>query len=304
MITPAFDADLLLVVPLWQGGGHPGVADGATALADLVDPSGDHMLVDAPARPAQAPDPTNTAVSEPDAHGAVVALHAVSEHLHLTAAALREKNPQRLLLLGGDCSTDIPAVSHLHRQHPDLHVAWVDAHADLNTPQTSPSGRAHGMPLRTLLGEGHPDLLPGSPTDATSNHAPHPQLHPSRCLLVGTHDLDDAEADYIRDHDLQLLSPQRLRELNDLQQRVERWLPGGAPLHIHLDLDVLDPQAFPAVACPTPNGLSVAELIDVLTVLRQRGDLVGVTITEHVPALPHSAEVLPAVLDALGITHR
>ncbi|OIH84410.1 hypothetical protein BLJ79_13045 [Arthrobacter sp. UCD-GKA] len=278
------DWDLQLVVPLWQGSGEPGIAQGATYLAEMLAPSTVRHVVE--------PD-LGTLDTHPN-HGdtSLIESHdAVEAHLVAASNLLRALGPSSLLTLGGDCTVEVASVSHMASIHPDLRVVWIDAHADLNTPESSPSGHAHGMPLRTLFGEGHPDLVPST------------TLSPQRCALLGTRSMDPPEQAFIAAHELPVINPEQLQNEPDLlEELLVRWLPDGAPLYVHLDLDVLDPMVWPAVAVPEPGGLAIATLVAVINRLRTRGTLVGVGITEYVPGVDHIASMLWPVLDALGIT--
>lgn len=275
--------DLQLVVPLWQGSGEPGIAQGATRLAEMLAPSTVRHLVE--------PD-----FGTPDTHQnngdyPLIENHdAVEAHLAAASNALRVLEPSSLLTLGGDCTVEVASVSHMASIHPELHVVWIDAHADLNTPESSPSGHAHGMPLRALFGDGHPDLVPST------------TLSPQRCALLGTRSMDPPEQAFIAAHELPVINPEQLQNEPDLlEELLVRWLPDGAPLYVHLDLDVLDPSVWPAVAVPEPGGLGIATLVAVINSLRARGNLVGVGITEYVPGVDHDPSTLLPVLDALGI---
>lgn len=278
------DWDLQLVVPLWQGSGEPGIAHGATRLAKMLAPSTVRHVVE--------PDFGTLDTHQNNGDNSLIESHeAVEAHLVAASNVLRALGPSSLLTLGGDCTVEVASVSHLASIHPDLRVVWIDAHADLNTPESSPSGHAHGMPLRTLLGEGHPDLIPST------------ILSPQRCALLGTRSMDPPEQEFISAHKLPILVPEQLQnEPHLLEELLVRWLPDGAPLYVHLDLDVLDPMVWPAVAVPEPGGLDIATLVAVINRLRARGNLVGVGITEYMPSVDHVPSMLWPVLDALGIT--
>lgn len=276
--------DLQLVVPLWQGSGEPGIAEGATRLAK--------MLASSTVRHIVNPDlGTLDARSNGDASSLIKNHNAVKAHLDAASNVLQDLAPRRLLTLGGDCTVEVTSVSHMASIHPDLRLVWIDAHADLNTPESSPSGYAHGMPLRTLFGEGNPSLVPAT------------TMSPQRCALLGTRSMDAPEQAFIAAHELPLLDPEQLQtEPELLEQLLDRWLPDGAPLYVHLDLDVLEPEVWPAVAVPEPGGLDIAALVAVINTLRTRGKLVGVGITEYVPGVDHNSSTLWPVLDALGIS--
>lgn len=280
------DWDLQLVVPLWQGSGEPGIAEGASRLAEAIAPSNARHVVDPDLGPLDG-------LPHGGENSLVENHHAVEAHLVAAADLLRDLGPRSLVTLGGDCTVEVASVSYLASIHPDLRVVWIDAHADLNTPESSPSGHAHGMPLRMLLGEGHPRLVPST------------TVSPQRCALLGTRSMDAPEEAFIAANGLPLLSPEQLQdEPMLLDQLLDRWLPDGAPLYVHLDLDVLDPQVWPAVAVPEPGGLDIATLVAVIKKLRARGRLVGVGITEYVPGVDHDPSTLWPVLEALGIALR
>lgn len=203
---------------------------------------------------------------------------------------LQDLGPRSLLTLGGDCTVEVASVSCLASIYPNLHVVWIDAHADLNTPESSPSGHAHGMPLRTLFGDGHPSLVPAT------------TVSPQQCALLCDRSMDPPEWAFIDEYELPLLTGKQLQnEPHRLEQLLDRWLPDGVPLDVHLDLDVLDTKVWPAVPVPEPDGLDIASLVDVINKLRARGKLVGVGITEYVPGVDHDPLTLWPVLKALGI---
>ncbi|WCB95417.1 Formimidoylglutamase [Baekduia alba] len=266
----AFARDVEIVAPLWQGSGEAGLGAGSRALAEWIV---------AEARRLTVPADEDGDSDDDD----VRALSAVAAHLDAVRRTLGQLDPSRTLTLGGDCTVEVAPVSHLAARHPELRVLWIDAHADLNDPATSPSGLAHGMPLRLLLGDGHPDLLPAT------------TLSPDRCALVGVRDIDPAERELITRRDIAWFADPASHE-------VATWLPAGAPVYLHLDLDVLDPAIWPAVALPTPRGSSVQELAALIAAVRERATLVGIGITEYLPRAPHDLATLEPVFAALGLT--
>ncbi|GGC08510.1 arginase family protein [Cellulomonas carbonis] len=275
----ALSRDLELVVPLWRGGGDERVVAGADALAALVPQRAPRVEV---------PDPHGSAAQRPPVTTrglGVLDAEAVVAHARAVTAALRESRASRVVALGGDCAMGTPVAGALLDQHPDLHVIWVDAHGDLNTPGTSPSGLAYGMPLRALLGDGHPGLVPDRP------------LRGDHTMLLGVRELDPAERDFLAAGDVAVVPP---AGADALVAAVLDRIPAGAPVHVHLDLDVLDPEVFPAVAVPTPGGLDVPTLAAVATTLRAHADVVGFTVTEYVPEVPHDPAPLVEVLHAFG----
>ena len=277
---------LQLVVPLWQGSDEPGIAAGAERLAEMVDQSGLRRRVE-PALGANDECPVGEDSSLIKSHD------AVAEHLHEATRILQSLAPRTVLTLGGDCTVEVAPISHLATMYPDMRVVWIDAHADLNTPESSPSGLAHGMPLRMILGEGDPELVPST------------TLAPDRVALLGTRSIDPPEREFIETYGVPLLSSRQLQEEpRSLAGLIESWLPAGVPLYVHLDLDVLDPGVWPAVALPVPDGLDVSHVVEVIEALRDRGDVVGVGITEYVPGGRHDPATLRPVLQALDLDAR
>ena len=192
-----------------------------------------------------------------------------------------------MLALGGDCTIAVAPIGHLITRHPQLRVVWIDTHADAHTHETSASGRAYGMPLRAVTGAGHPALVPQGSA-----------LPPERALLVGTRVVDDGEAPFLASSGIGLVGADNLERLSD---ELERLGSEGRPVHIHLDLDVIDSEEWPAVEVPTPGGLPIAELAAAIAVIRERFETVGVSITEHVPDGETPLSRLDPVFEALGL---
>lgn len=262
-----------LLYPQWQGAGNlPALADGARQLARArPDVAWQEVKVD-----AAAPLTLDAGIL------GRAALLAQWARAH---TAIAEADPPQLWTLGGDCSVELAGVAHLARRYPGLTLVWLDAHADLNTPQTSPSGTLHGMPLRLLLGEGDPEVLAALPAT----------LHPDQVLLAGVRELDAAEADFVQHSGLARVSAE---ELNAHPGALGDVLAtrGAQPLYIHLDLDVLDPGEFAALGWPTPGGLTVETVLTVLADLHARFPVVGGGLTEYLPGSAADARTAARVL--------
>ena len=142
--------------------------------------------------------------------------------LDAQVAAMARDLPERPLVLGGCCCSHVGAVRELARRHGRIGIVWLDAHGDLNTPESSPSGNAWGMPLRMLIDAG--DVRAGDVT------------------LLGARNLDPPEAEFIAESGVR----QELGELPDL-------------LYVAVDGDVIDPPDAD-VFMPEPDGIPLAEL--------------------------------------------
>jgi arginase len=179
--------------------------------------------------------------------------------------AIAASLPATPLVLGGCCCAHTGAIKGLAARHGDLAVVWIDAHGDLNTPDTSPSGNAWGMPLRVALDLG--------------------LVAPDRVALVGARNLDPPEAAFMADV--------------GLDDDIARALAGATAVYVAVDLDVLDPSVLP-VFVPEPLGLSLDELLSRLEAIASSGvPLAGVGLTGLLP----TADVAPLdrVVTAAGL---
>jgi arginase len=196
-----------------------------------------------------------------------------------------------VVTIGGDCGADLASVQHAvgAREPGSLALVWFDAHGDLNTPESSPSGAFHGMVLRALLGDG-PDGL-ASTGDAV--------VPADKVVLVGTRALDDGESDFVDEAGLRIVSAGELDDPEALVRAVEAT--GAEAVYLHIDLDVLDPSAIEGIGYPEPFGVMPDRLADAVRALRTRFELAGAAITEFAPESPEAAgHDLPVILRLLG----
>jgi len=170
------------------------------------------------------------------------------------AVAAEERRPLALL---GECTLTPGVAAGLQQRYDDLALVWLDAHGDLNTPATSPSGFLGGMPFAVLLGWCHPELRPGAP------------LPVARAALVGARDLDPGE--------IEAIDRTGLAWTADAAGAIAA-LPDDAPLWVHLDGDVLDPADAPGVDFPAPGGWSAVRLVEECAALAATGRVVAVSV--------------------------
>jgi len=191
-----------------------------------------------------------------------------------TAAVLRAG--QRPLVLMGDDSSAIGLAYGLYAAGRRFGIAWFDAHGDLNTPATTPSGCLYGMGLAHILGHGHPQLL--------ALNKGLPAVEPKNALLIGQRALDPGEVGFIKANDVTLLSPPELRKGN-LQSAIARLkLNGVKGLVLHFDLDVIDPKESVGVRSPVPGGILVNELCEAVKRLKREFSITGVSIANYNPS--------------------
>ncbi len=188
------------------------------------------------------------------------------------------------LSIGGDHSMAIGSISgvaaHCRRANKRLGVIWVDAHSDINTPDTSPSGNIHGMPLSSLLGIGAPEL--------TGIGGEFPKLQSGNIALVGVRSIDDGERALIKQLGVSTYTMTDVdkfgahdvirRALRDLHEQVDH-------IHVSFDLDSVDPSVAPGVGTPVPGGFSYREAHLIMEVIADSGYMNSLDIAELNPIL-------------------
>jgi arginase len=190
------------------------------------------------------------------------------------------------LVLGGDHSLSIGTVAalarHYRREGKSIGVIWVDAHADMNRPETTPSGNIHGMSLAVLLGHGHPRLTticPGGPA-----------LRPENVTLLAARDLDPGEKQLIRDLGVRIFTMSEIDERGIgvcMDEALARAGAGTAGFHLSFDLDALDPREAPGVGTPVKGGLTYREGHLVCEKAAATERLLSLEIVELNPVLDH-----------------
>ncbi|MGH2461724.1 MAG: arginase [Chloroflexota bacterium] len=179
------------------------------------------------------------------------------------------------LILGGDHSLAAGSLAGALDRLPELRVLWLDAHGDLNTPITTPSGNVHGMPLAVALGQA-PDLFDGLDWDRRCIPA-------ERAAIVGVRSLDPGERDLIRRLGLKIFTIAEVDRdgIYEVLQRALRFLnPPPGSLHVSFDLDVVDPRLAPGVGTPVSGGITVREAHLALETIAQSGALAALELVE------------------------
>lgn len=165
------------------------------------------------------------------------------------------------LTLGGDHSLALGTVTGSLRAHPDAALIWIDAHADINTPETTPSGNLHGCPVSFLLGLQGTDVEPFNTWVSRK-----PMLDAQSLVYIGLRDIDAGERKILREHNIKAFSMHHvdkygigkvvdmaLDHVNGGQGRRER------PIHLSFDVDALDPSVAPSTGTPVRGGLTFRE---------------------------------------------
>ncbi len=157
------------------------------------------------------------------------------------------------LVLGGDHSVALGTLGGLAAAHGAGGVLWIDAHSDINTPETSPSGNVHGMALAAALGLGGSEF--------ESDAWPLPAVAPERVALIGTRQLDEGERRLLREAGVRVYTMSEIDRIG-IERAVRESLDrvaGGGFVHVSFDMDVLDPVVAPGVGTPVRGGLTYRE---------------------------------------------
>lgn len=183
------------------------------------------------------------------------------------------------LVVGGDHSIAVGSIAGAAK-HKRIGVIWFDAHGDLNTIQTSPSGNVHGMSLAASLGYGHPSL--------TRIGNSHPKVLPEHVVLIGTRSLDPGEEELIRRTGIQMFSARDIHQLG-IREIMKRAITLAAEqtdgVHLSLDVDGLDSSDAPGVGTPVSGGIRLREAQLGMRLLAESGALISADFVEVNPAL-------------------
>jgi arginase len=188
------------------------------------------------------------------------------------------------IVLGGDHSVAVGTVSGASRYFRDrgesIGLIWLDAHADMNTPDTSPSGNIHGMPLACILGMG--------PAELTDLRGYRPKIHPRNAVIVGLRDVDQLEKPHVRDSGIRAFT---MRDIDErglrsvMEEAIRIATEGTAGFHLSLDMDFCDPVDAPGVGTPVRGGATYREAHLALEMICDSRHLVSMEVVEVNPVI-------------------
>jgi arginase len=212
-------------------------------------------------------------------------------------AAAKDRG-QLPLVLGGDHSVALGTLGGLVRGGEPGGVLWIDAHGDLNRPETSPTGNVHGMVLAAAMGLGGPAF--------GGSEVPFPSVDPSRVALVGVRSLDEGERSLLRDLNATVFTMSDVDRLGIEHAITEALARVDGPgfVHVSLDLDALDPDVAPGVGTPVRGGLSYREAHLAMELVAESGLMGSLEVVEVNPILDRENETaklaVELVASALG----
>ncbi|HTQ56749.1 MAG TPA: arginase [Bryobacteraceae bacterium] len=188
------------------------------------------------------------------------------------------------LVLGGDHSVAVGTVAgvsrHFRRQKQEIGLLWVDAHADMNTPDTSPSGNVHGMPLACCVGLGPTELVD------LFNYAP--KVNPRKTVLVGLRNVDLLERGHVRETGVRAFTMRDIDErgLRSVMDEAFRTVTEDtAGFHLSLDMDWVDPQFAPGVGTPVRGGATYREAHLAMELINDNGHMLSMEVVEVNPVI-------------------
>jgi arginase len=179
------------------------------------------------------------------------------------------------LILGGDHSVALGSVAGVAKVHKNIGVLWIDAHADFNTPETTPSGNIHGMILSALAGLGDKRL--------TEIGGWTPKINMEYIVIIGARDLDPGEQDLLRKHQVHVFTMSDIDQqgiASVMKQALAIAGQNGNPIHVSLDLDSLDPHEAPGVGTPVRGGLSYREAHFAMELVARTEQMVSMDVVE------------------------
>ncbi len=268
-----------------------GVSQGLRQLGLRVEDDGD---VGVPAPETRDPGPSNARYLEPIYH--------VCNRLRLRVRRSLELG-EIPIVLGGDHSIAIGTVSGVSEffrsRDEKIGLIWVDAHGDMNTPESSPSGNIHGMPLATVLGMGHPRLV--------EMGGFWPKVARENVCLIGIRDIDENERKNIKQSGIHAYT---MRDVDErgmraiMQEAIGFVSAGTAGFHVSFDLDGMDPRDVPGTGTPVKGGISWREANLLMEMVSDTGRMTSLEVTELNPILDvknQSGEVaVDVILSAFG----
>ncbi|MGG3573033.1 arginase family protein [Bacillus gobiensis] len=260
-----------LLMPQWQGGNNPNYSFGAELLAWLA-PDNDQPLINVP---VQAYDGTPLE-NENGINGRKQLLEQLKSAHHIIDA----HKPDRIVMFGGDCLVEQAPFAYLNERYGgELGLIWIDAHGDLVKYDWYDNG--HTLPLGNLLGEGDEEF---------AIHVKTP-LKPENVFIAGLAAPTEQETEVIQRLGIKTAGT---KELTNSTESIKEWIKKSSIKHlaIHLDLDVLDPKTFRSLLFANPEvpvnyapegTMQMPQLLNLIKELSEETDVVGLSITEHLP---------------------
>lgn len=269
---------LRLIYPQWQGGGtiadfvpelpaedaYKGYYLGSQLLKMLA-PETNQKTVEVP---------VSLDINDRAEEKGIISYRTILKQSKTALDILNENNPERIVILGGECSVSVVPFTYLAGKYPDdVAIVWIDAHPDLNLPGEGHKGY-HAMALTACMGMGDEKIINLLPA----------KVEASKALLVGLRAWEPEGGTKERQKELGVkhLSP---TEVSGNSSAIIDWLKstGASKVVVHFDLDVIDPKEMIAAVGTDPDGIKIEEVVRIINDISNEFDLVGLTIAEPMP---------------------
>jgi arginase len=188
---------------------------------------------------------------------------------------------------------------HLRKEKKTMGLIWIDAHADMNTPRTSPSGNVHGMPLACCIGMG--------PRALTHIYGFAPKVDPKNVALVGVRDVDQLEKPHVRNSGVRAFTMRHIDERGlraIIKEAIQIAGAGTEGFHVSLDMDVVDPREAPGVGTPVRGGITYREAHLAMEILCDSGRMTSMDVVEVNPVIDEANRTaslaVELVMSAMG----
>ncbi|MGK9045584.1 arginase [Mammaliicoccus vitulinus] len=199
------------------------------------------------------------------------------------------------LILGGDHSLAIGSIAGISKHYENLGVIWYDAHGDLNTLDSSPSGNIHGMPLRALLGDGDENL--------TNIGGYKNKVKPENVVLIGMRDLDEGEKEYIKEVGIRTYTMADIDKLGMskvISETIDYLKDKTDGIHLSLDVDALDPVETPGTGTTVPGGVTYRESHLAMEMLHESNLIVSADLVEVNPLIDECNKTAHQAIGLMG----
>ncbi|OAA92116.1 arginase [Clostridium ljungdahlii] len=202
------------------------------------------------------------------------------------------------LTIGGDHSIGLGSLSGTSKYNKNIAVVWLDAHGDINTDKTSPSGNVHGMPLSAAMGFGYDKL--------SDLYYKGPKVKPQNVFILGARSLDKGELDFLKEQNINIYSTRDIHAMSikNVMEEIGSKLKrnGVQSLHFSFDIDVLSPQLVPGTGTPVKKGINVIEVKYILKYLMETGLVKSMDMVELNPKLDENDKTSDLCIDLLSWT--
>ena len=267
---------LNLIFPHWQGGG-PDISTyyGTLELRDLYFDG----------IPFAEVEVSKEDISQVQNH--ILGYTEIYDQLKRAKTLIEDLKPETIFTIGGSCDADVTSISYLnHKFNKDMTILYIDAHGDLNTPESSHTKYFYGMPLRALVGESEEKIVDLFPL----------KVDVSQILMLGTRDLDEPEDQYVKEQNIPVISVETIeKDMDTVIEQIRK--KGRERIYVHIDLDVLEKEEFAHVPLPVEKGLRIQTLLKLLGRLKREFEIAGVGLFECQPMGNKKREPLDTIVD-------